>query len=132
MSNQHHTDNELANMNSDTPRTDALWQNANYDILGWEDKIRKWSDFARTLERELSALRKELDEAKHYFNVLKAHHGVISDKLAASESRNKELEGALMSIEEYWNGDNNEKAMQDACEHAVETARAVLSKGEKV
>lgn len=35
---------------------------------------------------------------------------------------------ALEKIVEYWNGDANDKAMLDACEHNVETARAALAK----
>lgn len=34
----------------------------------------------------------------------------------------KRLEDALGSIQEYWNRDNNEGAMQDACWHAINTA----------
>lgn len=33
---------------------------------------------------------------------------------------------ALESIVEYWNGNNNERAMLDACEHNIETARKAL------
>jgi hypothetical protein len=33
----------------------------------------------------------------------------------------------LVSIKEYWNGAANERAMQDACEHAIETASKALA-----
>lgn len=34
---------------------------------------------------------------------------------------------ALESITEYWNGDNNQDATHDACQHAVETACDALN-----
>ena len=40
----------------------------------------------------------------------------------ALQARVKRLEEALVSIQEYWNRDNNEGAMQDACWHAINTA----------
>ena len=35
---------------------------------------------------------------------------------------------ALQNIAEYWNQDQNEAAMADACWHAIHTARAALAK----
>ena len=35
---------------------------------------------------------------------------------------------ALRRIEEYWNQDQNETAMADACWHAINTARAAIAK----
>ena len=35
---------------------------------------------------------------------------------------------ALKSIEEYWNQDQNETAMADACWHAINTARAAIAR----
>lgn len=49
--------------------------------------------------------------------------------LSASEARVKELEGALIHIEEYWNGSRTDGAMSDALDEILETARAAL--GEK-
>jgi len=40
--------------------------------------------------------------------------------------RIKRLEEALESIREYWNRDNNERAMEDACWHAINTAAEAL------
>ena len=54
-----------------------------------------------------------------------------ADRINALEARVKELEGALVHIEEYWNRDCNEGAMFDACTHAVNTAFAALAKKEK-
>ena len=39
-----------------------------------------------------------------------------------------ELLEALQRIEEYWNQDQNETAMADACWHAINTARAAIAK----
>ncbi len=39
-----------------------------------------------------------------------------------------ELLEALQSIAEYWNRDQNETAMADACWHAIETAMAAITK----
>ena len=35
---------------------------------------------------------------------------------------------ALQNIAEYWNQDQNEEAMADACWHAIHTARAAIAK----
>jgi hypothetical protein len=39
-----------------------------------------------------------------------------------------DMYAALESIAEYWNGNHNDTAMADACEHAVETALEALKK----
>ena len=41
-------------------------------------------------------------------------------------ARIKRLEEALESIQENWNRDNNERAMEDACWHAINTASDAL------
>lgn len=51
----------------------------------------------------------------------------LANKYAAAMERVKRLEEALVFISEYWNRDNNERAMEDACWHAVETAVAALT-----
>jgi uncharacterized protein YlxW (UPF0749 family) len=38
---------------------------------------------------------------------------------------------ALEHIAEYWNRDNNEKAMEDACWHTIETAEEALAEIDK-
>jgi alkanesulfonate monooxygenase SsuD/methylene tetrahydromethanopterin reductase-like flavin-dependent oxidoreductase (luciferase family) len=40
--------------------------------------------------------------------------------------RIKRLEEALESIREYWNRDNNNRAMVDACWYAIDTASEAL------
>lgn len=47
-------------------------------------------------------------------------------KLEPANERIKRLEEALESIREYWNRDNNERAMEDACWHAINTASEAL------
>ena len=42
------------------------------------------------------------------------------------KQRIKRLEEALESIRERWNRDNNERAMEDACWHAINTAAEAL------
>lgn len=49
------------------------------------------------------------------------------DELMAAEGRMARLEAALESIREYWNRDQNETAMANACWHAIETANEALS-----
>ena len=39
-----------------------------------------------------------------------------------------DLLDALQRIEEYWNQDQNETAMADACWHAINTARAAIAR----
>ncbi len=47
-------------------------------------------------------------------------------ELEEAKERIKRLEEALESIREYWNRDNNERAMEDACWHAINTAAEAL------
>ena len=50
----------------------------------------------------------------------------LKEDLSLSQARCKQLEDALVSIVEYWNRDNNKKAMEDACWYAVHTAAGAL------
>ena len=47
-------------------------------------------------------------------------------QLTAANDRIKRLEEALESIREYWNRDNNNRAMIDACWYAIDTASEAL------
>jgi hypothetical protein len=51
---------------------------------------------------------------------------LIECELNVANERIKRLEEALESIREYWNRDNNERAMEDACWHAINTASEAL------
>ena len=48
------------------------------------------------------------------------------DELEDLINRIKRLEEALESIQEYWNRDNNERAMENACWHSINTASEAL------
>lgn len=50
----------------------------------------------------------------------------LERELNAANQRIKRLEEALESIRERWNRDNNERAMEDACWHAINTAAEAL------
>jgi hypothetical protein len=50
----------------------------------------------------------------------------LEHELNAANERIKRLEEALESIREYWNRDNNERAMVDACWYAINTASEAL------
>jgi predicted nuclease with TOPRIM domain len=60
-------------------------------------------------------LERELNEANEMFRKLNLHTLNLTDRF-------KRLEEALESIREYWNRDNNERAMEDACWNAIHTA----------
>ena len=55
------------------------------------------------------------------------YHEMIAVADAAIAERAELLE-ALKSIEDYWNQDQNETAMADACWHAINTARAAIAR----
>ena len=44
----------------------------------------------------------------------------------------RELRDALVSIEEYWNRDQNETAMADACWHAINTSQEAIEKANQL
>jgi predicted phage tail protein len=50
----------------------------------------------------------------------------LERELNAANERIKRLEEALESIREYWNGDNNNRAMIDACWYAIDKAAEAL------
>ena len=47
----------------------------------------------------------------------------VLEWIVAANDRIKRLEEALESIQEYWNRDNNERAMENACWHAWRKAK---------
>jgi hypothetical protein len=60
-------------------------------------------------------------------SMLKARDANEHDETLIAE--NTRLRDALTSIEEYWNGDSNDKAMTDALDYIVATAGAALAEG---
>ncbi len=53
-----------------------------------------------------------------------------ADEIQRLEDRIKRLEDALESIREYWNGDNNNRALIDACWYAIDKAAEALGSKE--
>ena len=49
-----------------------------------------------------------------------------ANEIQELNQRIKRLEEALESIREYWNRDNNNRAMVDACWYAIDTASEAL------
>ena len=81
-------------------------------------------------EKERDALRAELDNIKQVEfqrRVEKVAEG-WRGKCDRLEKERAELLEALKSIEDYWNQDQNETAMADACWHAINTARAAIAR----
>lgn len=82
------------------------------------------------LRAQVAELKKNLlDECRKGVALYEKHEDGPNStvhQLNAQRTRVAELEAALESIREYWNGLPNESAMQDACEHAVQTANKVL------
>ena len=53
---------------------------------------------------------------------------LLREELKAERALKADLLEALQNIAEYWNQDQNEAAMADACWHAIHTARAAIAK----
>ncbi len=62
--------------------------------------------------------------------VVSAATAEAAQRLEEQQARIKRLEEALKSIREYWNLDDNERAMSDACWHAINTASEALESKE--
>lgn len=82
---------------------------------------------AEAIER----LQAELAECQRERDRYDAIAGKLLLEKTALALRVKELEEALGSIREYWNRDQNESAMADACWHAVNTADEALASTDK-
>ena len=52
----------------------------------------------------------------------------LKQQVRDAEKARDDLLEALQNIAEYWNQDQNEAAMADACWHAIHTARAAIAK----
>ena len=95
---------------SDTLRTDAeaFWpHDSQYKVC---DAV-----FARQLEGELNAA-----------NAIIRQQQLLNEENLRLQDRIKRLEKALESIREYWNRDNNNRAIIDACWYAIDTASEAL------
>jgi hypothetical protein len=89
---------------SDTPISDSTAHN-----------VGELGLLCRRLERELTAS-----------NTIIRQQQILDEENLRLQDRIKRLEEALESIREYWNRDNNERAMEDACWHAINTAAEAL------
>lgn len=69
-----------------------------------------------------------------YVDGMDCHCGWTQPDLSAEyenwklKARIEELEGALLQIKEYWNRDNNEQVMEDACWKVIEIVEGALTK----
>jgi DNA-binding transcriptional MerR regulator len=89
---------------SDTPISDSTPHN-----------VAELGMLCRRLERELTAS-----------NAIIRQQQLLDEENLRLQERIKRLEEALESIQEYWNRDNNETAMENACWHAIDTAAEAL------
>jgi DNA repair exonuclease SbcCD ATPase subunit len=80
--------------------------------------------------QEIESLQNSLREREKYVTELENRLRALWDKLEGErkhyEDRIKRLEEALESIREYWNRDNNNQALIDACWYAIDKAAEAL------
>ena len=77
-------------------------------------------------ETLVSAMRALANDIQSEDGVANAAIHEAAQRLEEQQDRIKRLEEALTSIGEYWNRHTNERAMEDACWHAVNTAADAL------
>ena len=87
----------------------------------WRISYQSSEQAARAAYEECMRLRAELTDLRNSMTFRTSLIGRI-------EAERKELLEALQNIAEYWNQDQNEAAMADACWHAIHTARAAIAK----
>jgi hypothetical protein len=114
-------DVEIANLNTglelQADRADKLIA----EKIDMEEKIAK-------LTAKLHEVRPFADAYKRVCQTLGIENDIIGfvKNLNAERDRTRE---ALVDIHEYWNRDSNDKAMYDACNHAIEIAQAAIKEG---
>lgn len=92
-------------------------------------------------EYKAHVLRSADEDARRIVACVNACEGISTENLEenkpiielaraynASLRQRDDLLEALKSIEDYWNQDQNETAMADACWHAINTARAAIAR----
>ena len=89
---------------SDTPISDSTPHN-----------VAELGMLCRRLERELTAS-----------NAIIRQQQLLDEANLRLHERIKRLEEALESIREYWNRDNNNRALIDACWYAIDKAAEAL------
>jgi DNA repair exonuclease SbcCD ATPase subunit len=103
---------------SDTPISDSTPHN-----------VAELGMLCRRLERELDAANERIKRLEEDLMDAKNKHAALVADVALYEDRGeriKRLKEALESILEYWNRDNNNRAMVDACWYAIDTASEAL------
>jgi predicted nucleic acid-binding Zn-ribbon protein len=89
----------------------------------------------RRLERQLNAANERIKRLEEMYEGEIGENeqflgsnlqGLLTRELNWSKDRIKRLEEALESIREYWNRDNNNRALVDACWYAIDTASEAL------
>ena len=143
---------DVTKMIGDTPRTDQMEQHAAVGLRR-NAAFEQASDLCRHLERELNAANSKIEALNRgnanaekilceltgcesgrdvpdwivkknweLTDLSKAYLELVH-KHTLTEERIKRLEEDFKSIQEYWNRDNNERAMEDACWHAWRKAK---------
>jgi len=74
------------------------------------------------LKQRIKRLEEDLMDANNKYAAMVADVALYEDR----GDHIKRLEEALESIREYWNRDNNNRAMIDACWYAIDTASEAL------
>jgi|688.fasta_scaffold64964_11 hypothetical protein len=116
---------DLTKMIGDTPISDSTPHN-----------VADLGMLCRRLERELNAANERIERLQAVTN---DPHALWANWLRGSvalpvgigdvreyQERIKRLEEALESIREYWNRDNNNRALIDACWYAIDKASEAL------
>ncbi len=97
-------------------------------VHAFSDEQRKYA--VRLLAADVGKVERELNAANDRIKRLEAGDAALTYSIVLDlqkenlrlQDRFKRLEEALESIREYWNRDNNERAMEDACWNAIHTA----------
>jgi len=99
------------------------------ELTAERDALQAWAgpEMFRSDYRTASDMRAALDRAEASKSAEFEAHRMTQCERDAALAKLATAREALGSIEEYWNRDTNERAMQDACEHAIATASAALT-----
>jgi hypothetical protein len=123
---------DVTKMIGETPRTDAAYFKPHatmYDLAGemklMERELNEANSKIEALNRGNAAAERILCEAAGVESGRDALEWIV-----AAKDRIKRLEEALESIREYWNRDNNNRALVDACWYAIDTASEALESKE--
>ena len=96
------------------------------DEIDWENADTTASIYVDDACLNSVVLAKVLGDLTAERNLARAYLA-LQARLANERAKLAIAMDALRGIEEYWNRNPNERAMQDACDHAVETASTALA-----